>query len=187
MRAIRIHEFGGPEAMRLDEVATPKPGEGQALVRIEAAGVNFIDVYQRTGLYKNPLPYGLGLEGAGVVEAVGGGVTSVRAKFRPSRALLASVKAEVGEPKQAPRRRTRADRLARQLALAYWIERQIEAGEVASYGNIAMRLGLSQPRVTQIMGLLLLPSAMQERVLLGEGRVGIREAMQTARDASWRA
>jgi NADPH2:quinone reductase len=79
MRAIRIHEFGGPEAMRLDEVATPKPGDGQALVRIEAAGVNFIDVYQRTGLYKNALPYGLGLEGAGVVEAVGGGVTSVRA------------------------------------------------------------------------------------------------------------
>jgi NADPH2:quinone reductase len=82
MRAIRIHEFGGPEAMRLDEVATPKPGDGQALVRIEAAGVNFIDVYQRTGLYKNPLPYGLGLEGAGVVEAVGGGVTSVRAGDR---------------------------------------------------------------------------------------------------------
>jgi NADPH2:quinone reductase len=78
MRAIRIHEFGGPEAMRLDEVATPKPGDGQALVRIEAAGVNFIDVYQRTGLYKNPLPYGLGLEGAGVVEAVGGGVATVR-------------------------------------------------------------------------------------------------------------
>jgi NADPH2:quinone reductase len=64
--------------MRLDEVATPKPGDGQALVRIEAAGVNFIDVYQRTGLYKNPLPYGLGLEGAGVVEAVGGGVATVR-------------------------------------------------------------------------------------------------------------
>jgi NADPH:quinone reductase len=78
MRAIRIHEFGGPEAMKLEEVPTPKPADGQALVRIEAAGVNFIDVYQRTGLYKNPLPYGLGLEGAGVVEALGGGVTTVR-------------------------------------------------------------------------------------------------------------
>jgi NADPH2:quinone reductase len=78
MRAIRVHEFGGPDAMRLEELPTPKPGDGQALVRIEAAGVNFIDVYQRTGLYKNPLPYGLGLEGAGVVEAVGGGVTTVR-------------------------------------------------------------------------------------------------------------
>ena len=78
MHAIRIQQFGGPEAMGLEELPTPKPGDGQALVRIEAAGVNFIDVYQRTGLYKNPLPYGLGLEGAGVVEAVGGGVTTVR-------------------------------------------------------------------------------------------------------------
>jgi NADPH2:quinone reductase len=78
MHAIRIHQFGGPEAMGLEELPTPKPGDGQALVRIEAAGVNFIDVYQRTGLYKNPLPYAPGLEGAGVVEAVGGGVTTVR-------------------------------------------------------------------------------------------------------------
>jgi NADPH:quinone reductase len=78
MRAIRIQQFGGPEAMGLEELPTPKPGDGQALVRIEAAGVNFIDVYQRTGLYKNPLPYGLGLEGAGVVEAVGSGVTTAR-------------------------------------------------------------------------------------------------------------
>ncbi|HEY7141066.1 MAG TPA: quinone oxidoreductase [Methylomirabilota bacterium] len=82
MRAIRVHQFGGPEAMKLEELPTPKPGDGQALVRLEAAGVNFIDVYQRTGLYKNPLPYGLGLEGAGVVEAVGGGVTTVRAGDR---------------------------------------------------------------------------------------------------------
>src|SRR4029453_7151903 len=82
MRAIRIQQFGGPEAMGLEELPTPKPGDGRALVRIEAAGVNFIDVYQRTGLYKNPLPYGLGLEGAGVVEAVGGGGTTVRAGDR---------------------------------------------------------------------------------------------------------
>jgi NADPH2:quinone reductase len=78
MRAIRVHEFGGPEAMRLEELPTPKPADGQALVRLEAAGLNFIDVYQRTGAYKNPLPYGLGLEGAGVVEAVGPGVSTVR-------------------------------------------------------------------------------------------------------------
>jgi NADPH2:quinone reductase len=64
--------------MKLEELPTPQPGPGQALVRIEAAGVNFIDVYQRTGAYKNPLPYSLGLEGAGVVEAVGAGVTTVR-------------------------------------------------------------------------------------------------------------
>ncbi|MGH7267475.1 MAG: quinone oxidoreductase family protein [Candidatus Rokuibacteriota bacterium] len=78
MRAIRVPQYGGPEAMKLDELPTPKPGAGQALVRLEAAGVNYIDVYQRSGLYKNPLPVPLGLEGAGVVEDVGAGVTTVK-------------------------------------------------------------------------------------------------------------
>jgi NADPH:quinone reductase len=78
MRAIRVHEYGGPEAMRLEELPTPKPGDGQVLVRLEAAGVNFIDVYQRSGLYRGQLPLPLGLEGAGVVEAVGSGATTVR-------------------------------------------------------------------------------------------------------------
>ena len=75
MRAIRVHQYGGPEAMRLEDLPTPAPGAGQVLVRIEAAGVNFIDVYQRTGLYKGALPVPLGLEAAGVVEAVGAGAT----------------------------------------------------------------------------------------------------------------
>jgi NADPH:quinone reductase len=78
MRAIRVHQYGGPEAMKLDELPTSKPGPGQALVRIEAAGVNFIDVYQRSGLYKGELPLRLGLEAAGVVEEVGPGVTTVK-------------------------------------------------------------------------------------------------------------
>jgi NADPH2:quinone reductase len=68
--------------MRLDELPTPKPGSGQALVRIEAAGVNFIDVYQRSGLYKGELPLRLGLEGAGVVDEVGPGVTTVKTSER---------------------------------------------------------------------------------------------------------
>jgi NADPH:quinone reductase len=74
MRAIRIHQPGGPEAMRLDELDEGAPGEGEALVDIEAAGVNFIDVYQRAGRYPGPLPLALGLEGAGTVRAVGPGV-----------------------------------------------------------------------------------------------------------------
>lgn len=75
MRAIHITQHGGPEVMQLVEVPTPKPGPGEVLLRHEACGVNFIDTYFRSGLYANPLPHSLGQEAAGVVEAVGQGVT----------------------------------------------------------------------------------------------------------------
>lgn len=78
MRSVRIESTGGPEVIRLVDVATPTPGPGQVLIRQTAIGVNFIDTYHRTGLYPIPLPSGLGLEGAGVVEAVGEGVTRVK-------------------------------------------------------------------------------------------------------------
>ena len=77
-QAIRIHRHGGPEALSLEEVPTRAPGPGEARVRVEAAGVNFIDIYMRTGLYPNDLPITPGVEGAGVVEAVGEGVTTVK-------------------------------------------------------------------------------------------------------------
>ena len=75
MRAIRFETTGGPEVLKLLEVETPKPAAGQVLVRHAAIGVNFIDTYQRSGLYPVRLPSGLGSEAAGVVEAVGEGVT----------------------------------------------------------------------------------------------------------------
>jgi NADPH:quinone reductase len=74
MQAIRFSETGGPEVLRLEDVARPKPGPGEILIRHTAIGVNFIDTYHRSGLYPVPLPSGLGLEAAGVVEAVGAGV-----------------------------------------------------------------------------------------------------------------
>ncbi|MBI3450364.1 MAG: quinone oxidoreductase [Acidobacteria bacterium] len=78
-RAIRIHATGGPDALRLDEIDVPEPGAGEARVRHTAIGVNFIDVYHRSGLYPLPsLPHGLGSEAAGVVESVGPGVTLVK-------------------------------------------------------------------------------------------------------------
>jgi NADPH:quinone reductase len=73
MKAIRAMEAGGPEVLRFEDIPTPEPKEGEALVRIEAAGVNFIDVYFRAGHYKAPYPMTLGAEGAGTVEAVGPG------------------------------------------------------------------------------------------------------------------
>lgn len=77
MYAIQGSEPGGPERLALVELPTPTPAAGQALVRVEHAGVNFIDVYHRTGAYPLPRPIALGLEGAGVVEATGAGVTGV--------------------------------------------------------------------------------------------------------------
>jgi NADPH:quinone reductase len=84
MKAIRVHEFGGPEVLKLEEVPTPKPSAGQVLVRIHAAGVNPYETYMRAGTYplKPPLPYTPGSDGAGVVEAVGEGVKKVRAHDR---------------------------------------------------------------------------------------------------------
>jgi NADPH2:quinone reductase len=80
MKAILVREFGGPEVLKLEEVPTPKPGAGQVLVRIHAAGVNPYDTYMRAGTYaiKPPLPYTPGSDGAGVIEAVGEGVKRVK-------------------------------------------------------------------------------------------------------------
>src|SRR5215203_1763946 len=78
MKAIRIHSFGGPEVLREDDLPLPEPDPGQARVKIAAAGVNFIDTYHRKGLYPGQLPFTLGQEGAGVVDAVGADVTEVR-------------------------------------------------------------------------------------------------------------
>ena len=75
--AIRIYEFGGPDVLRWEEVDVPDPGEGEAQIRHTAIGLNFIDTYHRTGLYPADLPAGLGSEAAGIVEAVGPGVTDI--------------------------------------------------------------------------------------------------------------
>jgi len=75
MKAMRVHEPGGSEVMKFEDIDTPQPGEGELLVKLDACGVNFIDTYQRSGLYPMPLPFTPGNEGGGVVEAVGGGVS----------------------------------------------------------------------------------------------------------------
>ena len=80
MKAIRVHKFGGPEVLQLEEVPDPKPGEGQALVRIHAVGVNPVETYVRSGAYPQlpTLPYIPGADGAGVVKALGPGVTALK-------------------------------------------------------------------------------------------------------------
>jgi NADPH2:quinone reductase len=78
LHAIRVHQFGGPEVLQWEEVEVGDPGPGQVKLRQQAAGLNFIDVYHRTGLYPQPLPFTPGVEGAGVVEAIGPDVSNVK-------------------------------------------------------------------------------------------------------------
>ena len=87
MKAVRVHQYGGPEALRYEEVPVPEPGAGEARVKIEAIGLNYIDIYQRTGLYPLKTPFTLGMEGAGVVDAVGANVTEVRKGDRVAYAM----------------------------------------------------------------------------------------------------
>ncbi|KGQ22866.1 quinone oxidoreductase family protein [Thermus filiformis] len=78
MKAIRVHAYGGPEVLRLEDLPLPEPGPNEVRVRVEYAGVNYIDTYRRRGLYPVPLPFTLGEEGAGVVDKVGEGVSAFR-------------------------------------------------------------------------------------------------------------
>jgi NADPH:quinone reductase len=94
MRAMRVHAPGGPDAIAEDRIPVPAPGPGEALVRVEFVGVNFIDIYKRSGLYTVPLPSTIGEEGAGTVEAVGEGVTDIRAGDRVAWASIGGACAE---------------------------------------------------------------------------------------------
>jgi NADPH:quinone reductase len=94
MRAIRLHATGGPEALVDESIPVPTPGAGEALVKVAFAGVNFIDTYKRTGLYRIPLPATLGEEGSGTVEAVGEGVRDVRVGDRVAWASVMGAYAE---------------------------------------------------------------------------------------------
>src|ERR1035438_6577026 len=94
MKSIQVKSPGGPEKMELVEVPKPTPGPQQALVRIAASGVNFIDVYFRIGLYKADMPITLGSEGAGTVEAVGAEVTEVAVGDRVAYAMARGSYAE---------------------------------------------------------------------------------------------
>jgi NADPH2:quinone reductase len=94
MKAIQVKETGGPEQMQVVDIPVPQPGPKQALIKIAASGVNFIDVYFRTGLYKADLPFTPGMEAAGVVEAVGPDVTEVKTGDRVAYAMARGSYAE---------------------------------------------------------------------------------------------
>src|SRR5512142_1971266 len=99
MKAVRVHQYGGLEALQLEDIPVPNPGVGEARVKIEAIGVNFIDIYHRKGSYKGSLPLTLGQEAAGTVDAVGPNVTEVRPG---DRVAYASVQGSYAEFAIAP-------------------------------------------------------------------------------------
>src|SRR5437762_10953228 len=94
MHAIQVKQHGGREVLESVEIEKPKPKEGETLVRLESIGVNFIDVYHRTGLYKLPLPLIPGSEGAGIIEEVGPGVIAVKKGDRVAYAMARGAYAE---------------------------------------------------------------------------------------------
>ena len=94
MKAVRVHKYGGPEVLTIDDIPVPEPKAGEARVKIEAIGVNYVDIYQRTGLYPLQTPFTLGNEGAGVVDAIGDGVTEVKKGDRVAYAMVPGSYAE---------------------------------------------------------------------------------------------
>ena len=94
MKAVRVNEYGGPEVLSYEEVEKPTPGSNEVLVKVAAAGVNYIDTYQRSGLYQIPLPTTLGLEAAGTVEEVGDSVTNYQIGDRVAYTSVAGAYAE---------------------------------------------------------------------------------------------
>src|SRR5262249_2978048 len=94
MKAVRVHKHGGPEVLTLEEIPVPEPKAGEARVKIEAIGVNYIDIYHRTGLYPNKPPFVLGMEGAGIVDKVGEEVTQVKKGDRVAYAMILGSYAE---------------------------------------------------------------------------------------------
>ena len=118
VKVVRVHAYGGPEALSYDDVELGQPGPGQALISQTAVGLNYIDTYHRTGLYKLPsLPHPIGVEGAGVVEAVGPGVTNVKPG---DRICYGSILGAYAQKRIVP-----ADRL---LALPEGISDEVAAG-----------------------------------------------------------
>lgn len=172
-KAIRIEQYGGPEVMHLVDVAVGEPGPGEIRIRHHAVGLNFIDVYQRTGLYQNPLPLQLGMEAAGIVEAVGEGVTHLKAGDRAayasnppgsySEARVMPAKCVVKLPDAIPFD-TAAAMMLKGLTVQYLLKRTqpqggLQAGDAVLWHAAAGGVGLIACQWAKAMGLQLIATA----------------------------
>ncbi len=172
-QAVQIKQHGGPEVLELTELAVGEPGPGEIRIRHHACGLNFIDVYQRTGLYTNPLPLTLGMEGAGVVEAVGEGVTHLRAGDRAayasnppgaySQARVMPAKCVVKLP-DAIEFDTAAGMMLKGLTAQYLLKRTLpqgglQAGDFVLFHAAAGGVGLIACQWAKALGLQLIGTA----------------------------
>jgi NADPH2:quinone reductase len=172
MKAVRVHKTGGPEALTYEEIPPPEPKTGEARVKIEAIGLNFIDVYQRTGLYPLPTPFTLGMEGAGVVDAVGDGVTEVKKGDRVTYAMIPGSYAEyavVPAAKLAPLPANLDAKIAAGLMLqgmtAHYLTRStypLKPGETALIHAAAGGVGLLLVQAAKIAGALVIGTVSTE-------------------------
>ena len=172
-RAIQITAFGGPEQLKLVELPVGEPGPGEIRIRHHASGLNFIDVYNRTGLYQNPLPLVLGGEGAGVVEAVGEGVTHLKAGDRA--AYASNAPGSYSEARVMPAKHvvklpdaigfdTGAAMMLKGLTAQYLLKRVrpvegLEAGDFVLFHAAAGGVGLIACQWAKALGLQLIGTA----------------------------
>jgi NADPH2:quinone reductase len=172
-RAIQITAYGGPEQMRLVELPVGDPGPGQIRIRHQACGLNFIDVYQRSGLYTNPLPLTLGMEGAGVVEAVGEGVTHLAVGDRA--AYASNPPGSYSEARVMPAKNvvrlpegiafdTAAGMMLKGLTAQYLLKRTLpvqglQAGDHVLFHAAAGGVGLIACQWARVLGLQLIGTA----------------------------
>ncbi len=169
-KAIRFHKTGGPEVMQLEEVAVGDPGAGQARIRHTAIGVNFIDTYHRSGLYPMPMPSGLGSEGAGVVEAVGPGVTGLKPGDRVaytgnpagsySEARLYAADRLVGIPEGISDQQA-ASMMLKGMTVQYLISRtfKVKAGDTVLWHAAAGGVGLIACQWLKALGVTVIGTA----------------------------
>jgi NADPH2:quinone reductase len=172
-RAIQIQRFGGPDELQLVDLPVGDPGPGEVRIRHHAIGVNFIDVYQRTGLYPNALPLALGMEGAGLVEAVGAGVTHLQPGDRA--AYASAPPGSYSEVRVMPARcvvqlpdgidfETGAAMMLKGLTVQYLLRRTLpqgglQAGDTILFHAVAGGVGLIACQWARALGLTLIGTA----------------------------
>jgi NADPH:quinone reductase len=172
-RTIQITAYGGPEVLQLVDLPVGEPGPGEIRIRHQACGLNFIDVYQRTGLYSNPLPLTLGMEGAGVVEAAGEGVTHLKAGDRA--AYASNPPGSYGEARVMPAKNvvklpesiafdTAAGMMLKGLTAQYLLRRTrpvegLEQGDHVLFHAAAGGVGLIACQWAKALGLQLIGTA----------------------------